>query len=61
MLVFWPLTLWLGPKAQNFFGGVDLFEYYAGNLFQFFFLLLLVGVSLGVLSSFIATRRYLKI
>ena len=61
MLVFWPLTLWLGPKAQNFFGGVDLFEYYAGNLFQFFFILLLVGVSLGVLSSFIATRRYLKI
>ena len=61
MLTFWPLTLWLGPKARDFFGGVDLFEYYATNLFQFFFVLLLVGVVLGVLSSFIATRRYLKI
>lgn len=61
IFLFWPLTLWLGPKAQNFFGGIDLFQYYAGNLFQFFFLLLSVGVALGVLSSFIATRRYLKI
>ncbi len=61
MLAFWPLTLWLGPRARDFFGGVDLFQYYTGNLFQFFFLLLLVGTALGVLSSFIATRRYLKI
>ncbi len=60
-ILFWPLTLWIGPKAKAFFGGVDLFEYYAGNLFQFFFLLLLAGIVLGIFSSFVATRRYLKI
>ena len=60
-VLFWPLTLWLGPKAKEFFGGVDLFNYYAHNVFQFFFVLLLLGIVLGVVSSFIATRRYLKI
>ncbi|OGZ51532.1 MAG: hypothetical protein A3F26_03280 [Candidatus Ryanbacteria bacterium RIFCSPHIGHO2_12_FULL_47_12b] len=60
-LLFWPLTLWLGPKAQTFFGGIDIFAYYAGNIIQFFLMLFLIGVTLGVLSSFVATQRYLKI
>jgi cell division transport system permease protein len=61
MLAFWPLTLWIGPRARDFFSGVDLFRYYIQNFFQFFFVLFLVGIVLGVFSSFIATRRYLKI
>ncbi|MFC1595277.1 cell division protein FtsX [Patescibacteria group bacterium] len=61
MLIFWPLTLWLGPKAQFFFGGFNLYTYYVSNLLQFFFILASVGVVLGALSSFIATRRYLKV
>lgn len=60
-ILFWPVTLWIGPRAREFFGGIDLFDYYVSNIFQFFSLLLLVGIALGVLSSFIATRRYLKI
>lgn len=60
-ILFWPITLWIGPRAREFFGGIDLFDYYVSNIFQFFSLLLLVGIVLGVLSSFIATRRYLKI
>jgi len=61
MLIFWPATLWLGPRAREFFGGVDLFSFYTQNLFLFFFALLLVGITIGVFSSFVATRRYLKI
>lgn len=61
VLIFWPLTLWLGPKAQTFLGGINIFEYYLTNLPQFFLILFLVGVLLGVFSSFVATRRYLKI
>lgn len=60
-LIFWPATLWLGPQAKEFFGGVDLFDYYISNFFQFFFTLFLFGVVLGVISSFIATWRHLKI
>ncbi|MEK7150934.1 MAG: permease-like cell division protein FtsX [Patescibacteria group bacterium] len=61
MLAFWPLTLWVGPRARDFFAGVDLHSYYTQNFIQFFLVLFLVGIVLGVFSSFIATRRYLKI
>ncbi|OGZ41591.1 MAG: hypothetical protein A3C80_00095 [Candidatus Ryanbacteria bacterium RIFCSPHIGHO2_02_FULL_45_43] len=59
-LLFWPLTYWLSPRAVQFFG-FDLYLYYIANIFQFFLLLFLSGVILGVFSSFIATRRYLKV
>lgn len=61
ILMFYPITLWLGPLAERFFGGPDLFAYYISNFFQIFAILLLAGVGLGSLSSYIATRRYLKV
>ena len=61
MIIFYPLTLWIGPAGARFFGGPNLFNYYLSNFFEIFFILLAVGVVLGVISSSIATRRYLKI
>jgi len=61
MLIFYPLLLWLGPLAEQFFGGPNLFAYYVSNFFQLFGILILVGAFLGSLSSLIATRRYLKV
>lgn len=61
MLIFYPLTLWLGPRAESFFGGPNLFNYYLAHFLQFFAILLGVGILLGSVSSFIAIRRYLKI
>ncbi|MEK7642951.1 MAG: permease-like cell division protein FtsX [Patescibacteria group bacterium] len=61
ILIFWPLTLWLGPKTKDFFGNVDVFQYYTSHIFSIFFTLLFIGIVLGVLSSFVATRRYLKL
>lgn len=61
MTVFYPLTLWLGPKADRFFGGPNLFDYYIDNFFQIFILLLFVSITLGALSSWWAVKRYLKV
>lgn len=61
MLIFYPLTLWLGPMAEKFFGGINLFVYYISNFFQLFLVLLLAGAGLGSISSWIAARRYLKV
>jgi len=61
MFIFYPITLWLGPLAERFFSGPDLFAYYVSNFFQIFAILLVVGAGLGSLSSYIATRRYLKV
>jgi cell division transport system permease protein len=61
IVLFYPLTYWLGSITEKFFSGVNLFHYYISNFGQIFLLLLLTGVVLGTLSSYIAIRRYLKI
>lgn len=59
--LFFPITLYLGPRAQTFFGGPDLFSYFSAHFLEFFLVLCLLGVSIGILSSGIAIRRYLKV
>ena len=60
IVIFWPLVAWLGPKAERFFGGPNLLDYYFSNFLWIFLMLLTLGVTLGVISSLIATRRYLN-
>ncbi len=59
--LFYPATLWLKGATESFYGGVDLFSYYLGNLSQIFLVLLSAGVFLGAVSAFLAVRRYLKV
>jgi cell division transport system permease protein len=61
MALFYPVTLWLGGTTTEFFGGVNLFEYYVKHFFEMFLLLLGVGALLGAISSFLAVRKYLKV
>ena len=60
-LVFFPLTLFVGIKLQTFAPGFELFTYFANNLLLILFLQLLTGIGLGVISSLLALRRYLKV
>lgn len=60
MVIFWPITIWLGQTTTAFFGGINLFEYYKSYFFEMFGILLVSGVFLGAVSSFLAVRRYLK-
>ena len=59
--LFYPLTSWLKNATGEFYGGIDLFKYYVTNFNQIFMILLLSGIVLGAVSSFLAVRRYLKI
>lgn len=61
MALFYPVTLWLGGTTTEFFGGVNLFEYYVKHFFEMFLLLLGTGALLGAISSFLAVRKYLKV
>ncbi len=61
MILFYPITLWLTGTTQDFFGGVNLYSYYLKNFFQIFIIVLMVGMSLGAVSSFLAVRKYLKV
>lgn len=61
LLVFYPLTWWLGGATGNFFGGVNIFDYYMSHFLYIFFIIIGTGVLLGAVASFLAVRRYLKI
>ena len=60
-LLFFPLTLFVGIKLQTFAPGFNLFSYFADNLLLIVSLQLLTGIGLGVISSMLALRRYLKV
>lgn len=61
MILFYPFTLWLGPATEKFLSEINIYQYYLSNFFEIFAVLLVVGVGLGVISSLIAVRRYLKV
>lgn len=61
MIVYYPLTLWMGPFTERFFGAINIFDYYVSNFGQIFLILMAAGIGLGGISSYMAVRRYLQI
>ena len=59
LLLFWPITAWLG-RNMTLFLGLNLYDYYLSNFLQIFAIILLSGILLGVISSFLAVRKYLN-
>lgn len=60
MILFYPITLWIGPFTQAFFGSTNAAEYYIAHFGELFILLVVSGIFLGVISSYLATKKYLK-
>lgn len=60
IILFFPILYWLGQTTQNFFVGLNIFDYYLKNFFEVAFVVLGSGVVIGAISSLIAVRRYLK-
>ena len=58
-VIFWPATFWLGVKMTDFLG-INMYNYYLLNFFQIFAILLLSGIILGIISSFLVIRKYLN-
>ncbi len=61
LFVFLPITYWLGQVTQNFFIGLNIFDYYLSNFPMIFIIIVGSGILIGALSSFLAIRRYLKV
>lgn len=59
--VFFPVAWFLSPKIGLLVPEFDLYGYFLANFAQFSGMMFLSGVSLGVFSSFIAIRKYLRI
>ncbi len=59
VIFFYPLTYWLRSATQGFYGGIDLLHYFVANFIQIFFIIMLSGIALGAVSSYLAVRKYL--
>ncbi len=61
LVLFYPVTIWLGNTTSNFFVGLNIFHYYTSNFGQIFLLIVGSGVIIGSISSFFAVRKYLNV
>ncbi len=59
MIIFYPMTLWVGANMTDFLG-LNLHTYYIANFFQLFVITAVFGMILGIVSSHLAVRAYLK-
>ena len=60
-IIFFPLSWLITPKIILLLPGFDLFHYFLANFFEFFLILLGSAVTVGVVSSAIAMRKYLRV
>lgn len=60
LLILYPITAWLGPASERFFGSFNVFDYFVGNFASLLFTILGLGIGLGAISSYLAVRRYLR-
>jgi cell division transport system permease protein len=61
LVIFYPLTLWLGGKTADFFVGLNIFHYYLSNFGQIFLIIIGSGIAIGSISSYLAVRKYLRV
>jgi cell division transport system permease protein len=61
-LLIFTLICWIfSSKLEVLFPGLNIFSYFIGNFWIILLIQLATGIGLGVVSSIIATRRYLKV
>ena len=60
LILFLPITYWLGSASESFFIGINIFNYYLSNFGQIFLLIMLSGILIGAISSFLATKKYVN-
>lgn len=58
--LFYPVTYWLKETTHGFYGGIDLLQYFVANFVQIFGIIMVSGMLLGALSSYLAVRKYLR-
>jgi cell division transport system permease protein len=61
LLVFVSITWGLSSKIEILFPGLNIFNLFITNFWPILFLQLITGIGLGIVSSLIATRKYLEV
>ena len=61
IILLYPMSVWVRNATIGVYGGLDMVSFYVQSFAQVFLVLLGSGVVLGLISSFLATRKYLKV
>ncbi len=61
LIIFWPTVYWGAPYMRYFIDNLDLRAYFFNNFWKLLGYQLLFGITLGIISSNFAIRKYLKI
>jgi cell division transport system permease protein len=61
LILFYPITIWLGNTTESFFVGLNIFHYYTSNFGEIFLVIVVSGVAIGSISSYLAVRKYLRV
>ena len=61
LALFFFATWLVAPQLAALFSEINIFSYFISNIFLLSLILIFVGLTLGVVSSYVATRRYLKV
>ena len=56
-----PVAIYISPRITQFLPGFDLYMYFMNNLLSITVMLAAIGIGMGIFSSLIAIRRYLKV
>ena len=57
--LLYPISFWVSPSIERFFGSEGLYSYYVSEFFLLIITLIFIGIVVGVVSSYLSTRRYL--
>ncbi len=61
LLILSSLTFFLSPKLEVLLPGFNLFNYFIANFWTVLLIQVVFGMGLGIISSFIVVKKYLKI
>src|SRR3990167_5270979 len=61
LVIFYPVVYLVSPKMEMLMPNASLMGYFGSNAFQYIILVFSAGILLGVASSTIAIRRFLKV
>ena len=61
LILFYPITYWLGPLTFNLGTGMNVFNYYLANFLEISAIILGAGIILGAIASYLAVRKYIKV
>lgn len=60
LILFYPISIWLGGATEKFFVGINMFDYYLDNFGVIFLVIMASGIVVGAVSSYLAVLKYLK-